>query len=849
MKVLCRSFYIGLSLACMSSSTLAAPQETQKIDELVVYGSRAALESAINKQRDSDKVVGVVDSDALGNFADFNVAESVRRVPGILVENDQGEGRYVSIRGMNTDLNAMTINGVSTMSPEDRRGVILDGVPSDMLDSITVYKTLTSDMDLDNIGGSIDLQTISAFKYSGFRAKLKLDTLYNELSSDASNPKYSLTASNRFDLGQGNELGAVFVYSNNKRRIVAHNNENGGWGDVAPNDDYELRFYDLERDREGYVLNFDLRNADGNLYYFRMFYNDYVDAELRNKFEIRDVLEDYDPSISGDSFVYAAGRMDNEGKWRVEKRTIETYQAGADLKLSEGTLSLQAYISNAEQDDTDRTEANFRTDEYEDVVTTYVNGDPKKPAIVLDSIFYDASNYPLDGIEKEFALTTDEEVGIRADYEFAYNELTTVKAGLKIRNREKNNDFVFCGYEPDGDAPILSSYETHVPGPYLNTPHGPAPTPTTIQGFQSLLSGTVSLLNGKTCPGPGSTLELSGDENEETLLGSWNTEEEITAIYAMATTEFDNGSIAYGLRYEQTDTTFSGFVFNSDDDSAQALSYSSDYGFLSPSVNLKYNLDDDKILRLGVFRSLVRPGFSETKVGADVRLEDNEIRNAGNPELDPTEAWNIDATYEWYMDQSSLLGANLFYKSIDNTVAEVRRDDFSFRGRTWDEARTFVNIDQTDLIGVELYYQTNFDNGMLVLVNYTYTSGDMSLPADADAASDDGGRDVPYFKQAEGTGNVVIGYDKDQWDVRLALNYRDSYLDELGDTALQDRYTDAYTNADLTAKYKVSDNLTIRGAVLNLLDSPEYYYFGNAARLSQYDEYGVSYEIGFRYKL
>ena len=74
-------------------------------------------------------------------------------------------------------------------------------------------------------------------------------------------------------------------------------------------------------------------------------------------------------------------------------------------------------------------------------------------------------------------------------------------------------------------------------------------------------------------------------------------------------------------------------------------------------------------------------------------------------------------------------------------------------------------------------------------------------------------------------------------------------MDELGDTALPDRYTDVYTNADLTVKYEVSDKLTIRGAALNLLDSPEYYYFGNAARLSQYDEYGVSYELGFRYKL
>ena len=848
MKAFCRSFCIGLSLVGMLLPTLAAAQEDPEIDEIVVYGSRAALESAVNKQRDSDKVVGVVDSDAMGNFADFNVAESVRRVPGILVENDQGEGRYVSIRGMNTDLSAMTINGVSAMSPEDRRGVILDGVPSDMLDSITVYKTLTSDMDLDNIGGSIDLQTISAFKYSGFHGKFKLDTLYNELSSDASNPKISLTASNRFNLGQGDELGGVFVFTSNKRRIVAHNNENGGWGDAVPNDDYELRFYDLERDREGYVLNLDYQKADGNLYYLRVFYNDYVDAELRNKFEIRDVLEDYEPLVDGDSFIYPAGRMDNEGKWRIEKRRIQTYQAGADLDLGEGKLSLQAYVSKAEQDDTDRTEANFRTDEYENVVTTYLNGDPKKPSISLDSVFYDASNYPLDGIEKEFALTTDEEVGFRADYEFAFNESTTVKAGLKIRTREKDNDFVFCGYEPTGDAPILASYETFVPGPYLNTLHGPAPTERTVQGFQSLLSGSVPLLNGRACPGPGSTLELSGDENEETLLGSWNTEEDIAAVYAMATTEFDNGSIAYGLRYERTDANYSGLVFNSDDESAQSVSYSSDYGFLSPSINLKYKLDDDKIVRLGIFRSLVRPGFSETKVGADVRLEDNEIRNAGNPELDPTEAWNLDATYEWYMDQSSLLGVNVFYKRIDNTVAEVRRDDFAFRGRTWDEARTFVNTDQTDLVGVELYFQTNFDNGMLVLLNYTYTSGDMSLPSDADAASEDGGRDVPYFKQAEGTGNFVIGYDKDQWDVRLAFNYRDSYLDELGDTALQDRYTDAYTNADLTAKYEFSDQLTIRGAVLNLLDSPEYYYFGNAARLSQYDEYGVSYELGFSYK-
>ncbi|RZO74503.1 MAG: TonB-dependent receptor, partial [OM182 bacterium] len=71
----------------------ASAQAQDSIDEILVVGSRASLASALEKQRNSDKVVGVIDSDAIGNFADINVAESLRRISGIMVENDQGEGR------------------------------------------------------------------------------------------------------------------------------------------------------------------------------------------------------------------------------------------------------------------------------------------------------------------------------------------------------------------------------------------------------------------------------------------------------------------------------------------------------------------------------------------------------------------------------------------------------------------------------------------------------------------------------------------------------------------------------------------------------------------------------------
>ena len=143
-------------------------------------------------------------------------------------------------------------------------------------------------------------------------------------------------------------------------------------------------------------------------------------------------------------------------------------------------------------------------------------------------------------------------------------------------------------------------------------------------------------------------------------------------------------------------------------------------------------------------------------------------------------------------------------------------------------------------------YTKTFENGLWFALNYTHVDGDMNLPADAENA-DGEMRSVPYFKQADSTGNAVLGFDNGPWDIRLAANYRSSYLDELGEADLEDRYTDDYVSVDLTGKYKINDNLTLKVEALNLSDSPEFYYFGNQRRLSQYDEYGTTYKFGLRY--
>ncbi|NKB35302.1 MAG: TonB-dependent receptor [Pseudomonadales bacterium] len=822
-------------------STQAYSQSSpDSLEEIVVTGSRASLMSAINKQRNADKVAGVVDSDALGNFADINVAESLRRISGIMVENDQGEGRYVSVRGMNADLNAMTINGVSTSTPEDRRGILLDGVPSDLLESMTVYKTLTPNLDADTIGGAIDLETVTAFSYSSMFNRIKVESSYNDLTEDSSNPKLSATFANHWQVGDG-ELGAAFVLSDQTRHIVAHNNENGGWSESAPNDDYEMRFYDLEKERRGLVANFDYRSNNGNSYYFHLFRNEYVEEEWRTKWETKDGLEDNDPVVNGSVFSYADSKVDSEGKNRTETRDITTWQLGAELQIaSRHRMDIEVFGSKAEQDDTDRYEAKFRSSRVDSPIT-YDNANPRSPVVNFPSEFYDPALFELKTWEAEFGLVSDEDAGAKVDMYYDWSNSTQVQYGLKYRQREKRNDYEFCGYEPLEDS-TLAEYAYTTPDQFLNTVSGPTPTFDQVKAFRDLLgSGNSALSDGTLCPNPGAYFEFSGDEEEESVPADWYTDEDVFASYLMATTESNDFTWVYGIRFEDTETSYRGKNFDGDAFTGD-VNFDNDYSFWAPSLNVKYDLSADQLLRFGAFRSLVRPGFKESCAGAKIDVEDNEIEG-GNPNLDPTTAWNFDLTYEYYLGLETFFGAGLFYKTIQDPIVEVEATDTSFRGQQWDVAGTFINSDDTDLQGFELSFQTAMENGLIFVANYTYTDGDTYLPTN----SVYGQRTVPFFKLAEQSGNLSFGYNKGSWDVRLAANYRSEYLDEIGDDDLFDRYTDDHLQVDFTARYEYSDNLTLTAEAINLNDEPQYYYFGNSRRLSQYDEFGTTYGMGLRY--
>ncbi len=169
-------------------------------------------------------------------------------------------------------------------------------------------------------------------------------------------------------------------------------------------------------------------------------------------------------------------------------------------------------------------------------------------------------------------------------------------------------------------------------------------------------------------------------------------------------------------------------------------------------------------------------------------------------------------------------------------------DDYEFLGMTLDEATIALNGEDATVFGLEFNYQQHFGflapplDGLILGFNYTYVDSDANT----------GDRDVELPKQSGTIANAMLGYEKGPFDFRLAMKYRDAYIDELVDPGY-DRITADHTQLDLTAKYRFNDSWLMYVEISNLTDEPEHYYAGRKNRLYQYDEFGTFSAIGFQY--
>ncbi|MBX7483121.1 TonB-dependent receptor [Qipengyuania qiaonensis] len=848
-------------------------------NEILVIGQAANLASALSRKREADGVSDVLTRDAIGQFPDQNVAESLRRLPGVNILNDQGEGRFVSVRGLDPELVSTSLNGVRLPAPEsDVRSVALDVISSDIIESIEVKKSLTPDMDGDTIGASVEIETTSAFDRKSGLLVVKLEGSYNDYADEVS-PKGSIDFATRL----GDNVGVSGGISYYRRTFETDNIEADGWTDaggaIFPVD-VEYRDYDVERERISATLGFDFRAGDSTKLYIKGLYSQFDDQEFRRRtiFDLGDFEDDGPSSVSGTTAQFSDAdqefTVERDIKDRFESQKIRSITAGGESDWGDWFADYAvSWAKSSEREDGSLDPTSFDRDfgpeEADDgmgndipsgLVLGFDYADPRRPSysVVSDAIngsFFDPSTYELNDVEfTQLSDAQDEEYSAKFDLgrRFAMDSGEfTVQAGFKGRWREKTYNFNVGFYEFDGFtlADALGAGQT-----YRLTDISP------VAGFTEATDFFLANFD---------QFEFQqADSDFDSAVEDYSVEEDVIAGYLLGRWDSDTLRVIGGVRFESTDNTLVGNNVllveeggtlpggdTADDDTVivTPVNFDRSYDDWLPSLNVRFEPQPGLIFRLAGYRSLVRPKLSSLAPRFTVEEADDGEREGefGNPALLPYKAWNFDATAEYYFASNGAISAGIFYKDIKDYIVDTVQEDGTFNGIAFDEATIPINGDSADVFGVELSFSKAWTelpapfDGFITTANYTYTDATGTVFTDGDVTDP---RDIPLPATSKHTFNFALGYDKGPIDIRLAGTYRDSYLDELADEPDLDRYVDDHFQLDLSAKFRVTQNVQLFYEWVNINNAKYFAYntLGARRNLYQYEEYNWTMKGGVR---
>lgn len=222
---------LTLSPVALAAALIAAPAwaqtpvASQQLETVTVTGIRASLESALNAKRQEKGIVDVIKAEDMGKFPDTNLAESLQRIPGVVIDRDAGEGRNITVRGLGGDFARTRINGIEALATTGgtdssgganrTRAFDFNVFAADLFNSLTVRKSSSADVDEGSLGATIDLQTARPFDMKKFAAAVSVKGTYNELRGKAT-PKASFLVSNTFADGK---IGALLSGAYSKRQV------------------------------------------------------------------------------------------------------------------------------------------------------------------------------------------------------------------------------------------------------------------------------------------------------------------------------------------------------------------------------------------------------------------------------------------------------------------------------------------------------------------------------------------------------------------------------------------------------------------------------------------------------
>lgn len=676
---------LSLAIAMTASASLMA-QEAEKqqaeeessdftVEEVYVEGVRSADVNARAAERGKDNFSSIVTQDDAGNFSDQNVAELLQRMPGITLQKSEGEGKFVNLRGLGAgmvsvrmDGGAMANAGGGTNETLEDRAFSLDSLPSDVLQSIEVNKSLTPDMELDAIGGSINVKTLSALDRGKDSYKLRVQNYYQEQAEENS-PKITLQGTNLF---LNDTLGVAYTGSWEKRNTqgfqTKHHTDTlpqyvelGGEQMIIP---WEFTTYEenAERERMAGLLNIEYQPDDNSRYHLKLNHTSYSDEDIAlreyYRFNWKNDNEDL-KYIDPNAQVFGGSSVDLQQQFFIQESEVETntLALGGENRFGDGwEVDYEVVSSRSENSKPDGRRVQFRLRElnalgsYSDYSLNgqLVSGPQLGEVVESGKISsgaisgpngyqYGSASQPnlnYDNLFLEEALRKDaiDQFSLNLRHDWDSGLVNYVKTGVKVNQRERSNDKNRASIEPfdravagcagDLDCQALAGsrlgdFATYIPdNPSFDN------GVITREEAERLINGTRAI---------GDNYDPEQTELDSTKL-DYELTEDTAAAYLMAEMQvLPEATLIAGARYAYTDFTSTGYMAlrNDRNEDTQGLTSldialplaqtGNDYGVFLPALHYRHELSDNLLGRASIWTSFSRPDFGKSRAFFEVK--------------------------------------------------------------------------------------------------------------------------------------------------------------------------------------------------------------------------------------
>ena len=829
---------ISGAMASMAGTVLAQENTVQKIEEITVTGYlRQARESLAAKQNEP-RIADFLSQDELGRQPDLNVADSLRRLPGVVTVFDEDEGRYVGLRGLDQRYTFIAIDG-GQMASTDRsdRDINIESIPPTAVKTLEVIKAVTPDLDGHSVGGVINLATRSAFDsdgvYSVTNAQVGWHESIGDLPQSADNPSYRIDSAYS-SLFLDNTLGFLvsgtyFTKRRDQGRPItgfAENSTGAFINQVLPLD------YANKIDRYNVLTK--LEYSPNDRFYSSLTYSafDYQYHEVRYRY---DLFESglVDQTANTGRFEEAAGQT-----------RFDRYPLGQEIRNLQGhmeflptdlaAVEFTASFSNGIQEHP-YPNASWRTPTMAELGYSYdlsgMDADDESLATVLvsdpsalfDTSLYEFQNYFNGNFENEETVAE-----IKADYGWnaeGQQEGFGFKTGFKHRNLDKGRFDASVNYtladpaaglslaqfvDPNQTRPPTAEYFTNLNYPVINP-----------DLFDAFFNANRDLFVGVDASNLGAFYDI---------------QENVTAAYGMLTWFSGRHSFMGGLRFEHTEVSTAATLNNSDAKVFREM----DYDHILPSFVYTNDLNNDVRLRFGYAEALGRPNHPDL-AGAETFDESNLTIRRANTGLQPRESQSFDVALDWSIDQGQYFSAAGFHKIIDNQISSIQTEE-EIDGQIFTVTQP-INIDSVAVSGLELSYVDDvFEfldgplSGLGVIANLTLMDG-----------KDGAGYGGNLLSQPDYLFNVAGLYTLDKFSGKLTYN-------EVDDRPTSSSRSDyKYQQWDLQLRYQITEQLQLQLEGRNITNNPRQNIFAGDGAINgairEINDFGNSWWFGVSYRL